>query len=685
MRSPDVRIAARRVAIARSVLLLLFGVLCARAAHLAVDERGARRGLVQTANAVTLPAERGAIFDREGTPLALSIDAPSVYAIAGDLRDVPATARQLAGALRLEPAALERKLRNARAFVYVARWIEREAAQRVRALALPGVGLLEEPRRVYPHKELAAQVIGFANIDGVGVRAIEQQEEAWLRGEARRVGVERDARGGLLVSGGSEGWSTAGGDVRLTLDTGLQAEAAAALRDAVAATHARGGVVLSLDPFSGDVLALAEAPAFDPNRFRTLDFARTRAHAFLDAQEPGSTMKAFLVAAALEKGAIRKNQVFDGEDGSLRVPGKTITDTHPHAAMLPADIVRVSSNIGAVKIAWALGRDAHFEMLRRFGFGERTGSGFPDESVGMLRAASRWRPVDQATMAFGQGLSVTPIQLAVATAVLANGGMRIEPRLVAARRLPRGEWEAIEAREAERVISRETARSVVAMLEGVVGPEGTGGRAALAGVRVAGKTGSAQKLDTSTGLYAANRFTAWFIGIVPADAPRLVIVVALDEPRRPMHTGGMSAAPLFARVAAGQLARFGIHTEPLPPVPAPPLVQVATAPAPAARPAPVRVAVADVPAPPPVSAPPPASRAPEIARVEDRVLLPDFRGFTVAEVQQIAASSQLAVRISGSGRAIAQEPPPGTVLGIGDATVRVRFEPAAAPGDGREG
>lgn len=679
MRSPDVRVSARRVAIARSSLLILFGVLCARAAHLAVDERGARRGQVQTVNAVTLPAQRGAVLDRDGTPLALTIDAPSVYAIAGELRDVPATARKLAGALRLDAAALERRLRQARSFVFVARWVEREAAERVRALTLPGVGLLEEPRRVYPHKELAAQVIGFANIDGVGVRGVEQQEDGWLRGEARRVGVERDARGGLLVSGGLEGWSTAGGDVRLTLDMALQAEAAAALRDAIAATGARGGVVLSLDPFSGDVLALAEAPAFDPNRFRTLDFARTRAHAFLDAQEPGSTLKAFLVAAALEKGAIREDQFFDCEDGTLRVPGKTIRDLHPHGALRPADIVRVSSNIGAVKIAWALGRDPYFDMLRRFGFGERTGSGFPDESAGMLRAASRWRAVDHATVAFGQGLSVTPIQLAVATAALANGGTRIQPRLVAARRPPRGAWQPVAPKRGERVISRQTARSVLGMLEGVVGPEGTGGRAALKSVRVAGKTGSAQKLDASLGQYAADRFTAWFIGVVPAEAPRLVIVVALDEPRRPQHTGGAAAAPVFARVASAQLARFGLATEPVLPPFGSRVVQVA-----AVRPAaPARTSLARKPA-PAVAAPPPARRGLEVARVEDRVLLPDFRGFTVAEVRQIAATSQLAVSISGSGRAITQEPPPGTVLAIGGAPVRVRFEPGAAAGDGRE-
>ena len=472
--------------------------------------------------------------------------------------------------------------------------------------------------------------------------------------------------------------------MRLTLDMALQAEAAAALRDAVAATGARGGVVLSLDPFTGDVLALAEAPAFDPNRFRTLDFARTRAHAFLDAQEPGSTMKAFLVAAALEKGAIRTNQVFDGEDGTLRVPGKTIRDTHPHAAMLPADILRVSSNIGAVKIAWALGRDAHFEMLRRFGFGERTGSGFPDESAGMLRAASRWRPVDHATVAFGQGMSVTPIQLAVATAVLANGGMRIEPRLVAARRPPRGAWQPIEARPAERVISRETARSVLAMLEGVVGPEGTGGRAALAGVRVAGKTGSAQKLDAATGQYAANRFTAWFIGIVPADAPRLVIVVALDEPRRPMHTGGMSAAPLFARVAAAQLARFGISTEPLPPALGAPLVQVATArPRPAGR----RARVGS----------PPSPRRRRSPRRRPRAARPRSPASRTACCCRTSAASRWprcsrsprAASSPCASRAAAAPSPrsrrPGRCSRSAGATVRVRFEPAASSGDGREG
>jgi cell division protein FtsI (penicillin-binding protein 3) len=491
------------------------------------------------------------------------------------------------------------------------------------------------------------------------------------------VVVERDARGSLLVSGGLEGWSTAGGDVRLTLDMALQAEAAAALRDAVAATGARGGVVLSLDPFSGDVLALAEAPAFDPNRFRTLDFARTRAHAFLDAQEPGSTLKAFLVAAALEKGAIRTDQLFDCEEGSLRVPGKTIRDLHPHGALRRRHRAR-SRQHRRGEVAWALGRDPYFDMLRRFGFGERTGSGFPDESAGMLRAASRWRAVDHATVAFGQGLSVTTIQLAVATAVLANGGLRIAPRLVAARRPARGAWQSVPVGRGERVISRETAQSVLGMLEGVVGPEGTGGRAALQGVRVAGKTGSAQKLDATLGQYAADRFTAWFIGVVPADAPRMVIVVALDEPRRPQHTGGASAAPLFARVAAAQLARFGLATQPVIPPFGAPLVQVAAARPPAPPPNPVKQAA------PPVAAPPPARRAIEIARVEDRVLLPDFRGFTVAEVRQIAATSQLDVSISGSGRAIAQEPPPGTVLAIGGAPVRVRFEPGAPAGDGRE-
>jgi cell division protein FtsI (penicillin-binding protein 3) len=650
MRSPHLDRSARRVAFLRAVLFLVFAGLALRAAHLSVvDERGSDLGDRQGHSVLTLAPERGTVFDRTGSELALTVDAPSVYAVPAALEDVDATARKLAPVLGLDRRELRERLRRRRAFVFLSRWVAPEQARALRDLDLPGIGLLDEPRRTYPHKELSASVVGFANIDGRGVRGIEQQEEDWLRGRPRRIPVERDGSGRLLLMESEDPWSTAGGDVALTLDATMQADAMVGLQDAMRRTGARGGIVLSMDPRSGDVLALAEAPSFDPNRFREVTYASTRSRAFLDAIEPGSAMKPFVVAAALETGAIGQDDLIDCEGGSWRIPGKTIRDLKPHGWLGSAEILRVSSNIGAVKIAFALGARAHYEMLRRFGFGIATGSGFPEESAGLLRSDRGWRPVDHATIAFGQGVSVTPVQLAAATSALANGGEWVRPRLVAAHRPPGGDWRHTIPEVLRRVVAPETAAAIRAMLADVTGPGGTGRRAALAGVPVAGKTGTAQKFDARAGRYSGDRFVAWFIGMAPAASPRLVVVVALDEPRRPTHTGGAAAAPLFARVAAAQLARLGILTEPRP--------SAARTPAVAAG-------------------PPPRARTPlpEVVRMEGRVLMPDLLGLGVDEVREITAKHDLEVEISGSGRAIAQDPPPGTVVAEHGVRIRVRFE-----------
>ncbi|MEE9607649.1 MAG: penicillin-binding protein [Myxococcota bacterium] len=649
------RLATRRARIAGALLLLPFLALAGRATHLSVvDGRGAARAVAQSERVITLAAERGAIVDRSGDALALTLSAPSVYAVPSELEDPERAARQLARALGLDASRLTARLRGRRKFLFLARWVAPARAERVAALGLVGVGILREPRRTYPHGKLAGQLIGFANIDGVGVRGAEQQEDAWLRGTARRVPVERDARGHLLVVGGEDRWITTGGDIALTIDSALQADAQLALREAIAASGARGGVVVSMDPATGDILTLAESPELDPNSFRKLDYTSTRSRAFLDASDPGSTLKAFLIAAALERKAIAIDQNFDCENGELALPGKTIRDHRPHGELNVGEILRLSSNIGAVKIAQALGPSAHFEMLRRFGFGAPTGSGFPDESAGVLRPWQDWTPIDHATIAFGQGVTVTPVQLAAAAAAFANGGMRVQPRLVAARRAARGAWIPVPRGPAQRAISEETAAAVLAMLEAAAGPSGTGRAAALRGVRVAGKTGTAQKLDPGSGRYATDRFSAWFIGVVPVDDPRLVIVTGLDEPRRPLHTGGAVAAPLFARVASAQLARFGIFTEP------------------------ERVAARE-------RSRPDARSAAATGRRADRVLVPDLRGLTAAEVAQVAARSGFAVEASGRGRVVAQEPAPGTVLAIGATRVRVRFSPPAGDAAARGG
>lgn len=538
-----------------SLLILALLFLAARAAQLSVDERGVRRGDDQTTTYLRLPPARGLVVDRHGAELAVSVNAPSVFAIPGEIQDPEATADTLARVLQEDAGSLAERLELPGHFVYLARWVSGEQADRVHGLGLPGIGVIEEPRRAYPHHELAAPLLGFANIDGEGVRGIEQLEDGWLRGHPRSWRVERDARGRLLGRAGVDPLDAAGGDVALTLDAALQSDAEAALRNALIETGSRMGLVISLDPRSGDVLALAEAPGFDPNHFRQLDYAQTRSRAFLDAFEPGSTLKAFLVAAALEEGAVRPEQWIDCGDGELRVPGKIIHDRKPFSLLDVTGVLRVSSNIGAAKIAFELGRSRYFEALRRFGFGEPTGV-FPDESSGVLRPWRQWRPVDHANIAFGQGIAVTPVQLAAATAALANGGLWMRPRLVLARRRPDAAWKTLPEEAVRRVVSPETARRVLGMLEEVVGPGGTGRRAALPGVRVAGKTGTSQKFDPASGAYSEERTLAWFVGVAPADAPRLVVLAVLDEPTGASRSGGGVAAPLFARVAGAQLSRL---------------------------------------------------------------------------------------------------------------------------------
>jgi cell division protein FtsI (penicillin-binding protein 3) len=669
-------------------LLALLGLLALRAGHLSVvDRRGLERGREQTGRELQLASHRGLIVDRNGAELAVSLASPSVYAIPASVKDLRATAKRLAAALGQPEATVRGRLDRTSSFVFVARWVSPEKAEKVSALALPGIGVIEEPRRVYPHGDLAAQIVGFANIDGRGVRGIEQQEEDWLSGTPLEVSVERDNRGQLLLPPGIDLGASSGGDVALTLDTVLQADAERALDAAVRKYDARGGLVVTLAPRTGEVLALAERPGFDSNRFREVRYSATRSRAFLDALEPGSTLKAFLVAAALEEGVIRPDQQIDCGDGELRIPGKRIRDRRAFGLLDPGGILRVSSNIGAALIAFDLGAERHFEALRRFGFGATSGSGFPEESAGLLRPAARWRKVDHATIAYGQGISVTAIQLAAATAALANDGVWQSPRLVAARRSRGQSWQPNASGPSHRVVSAATAQTVLEMMRGVVSAHGTGNRASLRDVPVAGKTGTAQKLVG--GRYDLDRYLAWFVGVVPADDPELAIVVMLDEPAGDHHTGGSAAAPLFAEVASSQLRRLGIVTEPQlqtvkvaarqqPSAPARgPSQAAAPAPPKAAPPktAPPKKVAARKKAATPAAETPHTAPAPPLVARGNRVLVPDFLGLTPEEVKGITSGSGLEIELLGEGRAIAQEPDPGTIL-ASSSRIRVRFSRA---------
>ncbi|MCP5070442.1 MAG: transpeptidase family protein [bacterium] len=700
MRSADLRHSGRRTKGVGVGLVLFFSLLAVRAAHLSViDSRGQERGERQTITVLRVAPARGTITDRHGSELAVTVQAPSVYAVPAQIEDKRATARKLAKALGKNAAAVLERLEKRSPFVYVERWLGASQAAAVSALALPGVGLVDEPRRAYPHKALAGRLVGFANIDGRGARGIEQMEDEWLAGHARTVVVERDARQHLLPMAGFDPRSSIGGDVALTLDATLQAEAETALYEVIQQTGSRSGFVVVLDPQTGDLLALAEAPGFDPSSFRTTPYSQTASWAFLNAPEPGSTLKPFIVTAGLHLGSLRLDELFDCEQGRWRVPGGVIHDVKGRGLLDPAGILRFSSNIGAAKIGLQVGAEPHYEMLRALGFGSRSGSGFPDESAGLLRNWKGWRTVDHANISFGQGLNATVIQMAGAIATLASGGVFHEPRLIAAHRQPGGQWKAAPDAKSRRVLRPEIAQTVMGMLRGVVADKGgTGRRAALEGVSVAGKTGTAQKFDRTAGRYSHKDYQAWFIGAAPADTPMVAIAVMLDEPRGKAHGGGSVAAPLFARVASAALAQRGVVA--LPKLGLPDMARVdlpkdtdshgkATRKArPAARPD-VAAAARDrrfasavvrpapptsptrTPAPVPVTARPTAPMP--LAQFGGRVLLPDFRGLSRREVQTMAAGISLRFEFDGRGHAVDQHPAPGTIV-PGTGAVRVHFE-----------
>jgi len=695
MRSQALDKAYRRIAWLRLAGLAACAVLVGRAAYLTVaHERAVDLYYDQIQGEQKLPPSRGMIVDRDGRELALTVRSASVYAFPRLMKDRIATGRIVAETLGLDPAKIEKRLLEHEGFTYLARWVDPEKAEKLRALDLPEIGIDPEPRRSYPAGKLAAALLGFANIDGKGVRGVEQIEDEWLTGTPRIVRVERDGGRRTLAMHATDPRLVEGGEIALTLDAAMQGAAEAALADTIAERKAKGGLVLTLDPKTGDILALAEAPGFDPNRFREVDYAETRARAFSDVVEAGSTMKVFLAASALDNGDIDESVLLDTGDGSIRVPGKTIKDRDPFGILTLSDVLRVSSNVGAVQVAQRMGPEAQHRGLVRFGFGRPSGSGFPNEAAGLLRAWRRWRPVDQATVAFGQGLSVTPIQLASALAALANDGLRMEPRIVLARRRRSEDpWQTTAIRASDQAVSPIAARKTLDMMQTVVSPTGTGRLAGLAGVAVAGKTGTAQKLDPELGVYSKSRYIAWFVGVVPADDPELAIVVAVDEPAGYLHTGGMVAAPLFARVAAAQLARRGIITEPAPIAPPPPPTLLASTPPAAAEPGPSatiqknvstelppQAAIAAPPARPAADLAAGPSPIPVIARVpedasSDPVFVPDFLGQTMARAQRIAESESLEISTLGAieGQVVSQLPVAGTVLQGTNRTVRLRF------------
>jgi len=549
-----------------AVLLLAgAGAVIRRAWELSVERGDTLREMAeeQYLRDIRLSPKRGTIFDRHGAELAVSVEVDSVWANPRELRaegiDPASAAARLATVLPIDQERITTRLSSDRYFVWIERRVTPQQAEAVRSLEVPGVHMDQEARRYYPNRELASHILGFANIDGEGIEGLELSYEERLRGSVRAVPAIRDRRGRVVFSEQLlDDRGTQGDDVYLTIDKTIQHLAERELELAVRTYEARAGSVVVMDPHTGELLAIANYPTFNPNQPGRSSAARRRNRAVTDRFEPGSTVKPFTVAGALAAGTVRSDQLIDCEGGAMQVAEYTIHDSHPMGELTPAQILAYSSNIGTAKIGASMGRRGLFRTFRRFGFGEQTGLPLPGETGGILRHYRRWYEMDAATIAFGQGVSVTNVQMASAMSVIANGGTLMQPVLV--RRVADGRGEVLEETlpsTRRRVVPRDTARLVGDMLTAVTGPNGTGVEAAIDGYLVAGKTGTAQKADYVAGGYADDRWIASFVGFVPAEDPRLVISVVIDEPVI-VHYGGQVAGPVFRRVGEAALRHLGV-------------------------------------------------------------------------------------------------------------------------------
>jgi len=553
-----VRLPVWRARFVLAGLLAAFAVLVARALYLQALETDflQEKGDARYSRVIEVPATRGRIVDRHGDALAVSTPVKSVWAIPADAAELSATERtRLAALLGLGRGELDAKLADAsRDFAYLKRQVPPETADAIAALGLNGIHQHREFRRYYPAGEVTAHVIGFTGVDDAGQEGIELAFQQHLGGKPGSRRVIKDRLGQIVEDVESIRSSQDGRDLALSIDGKLQSLAFGALKKAVELHRAKAGALVALDVRTGEILALANVPSYNPNN-RARTGAQLRNRVITDLFEPGSTLKPFTIALALETGKVAPSTMVSTAPGRMTIANYTIRDVHPEAALTVAQVIQKSSNVGSAKLALAMPREAMWDLYRRLGFGEAPQLGFPGAAVGKLRHYRSWRPIEQATMAYGHGISVSLVQLARAYTVFARDGELVPLTLVKTGTEVSG----------DKVLSTGTARAVRTMLELAVQPGGTGPRARIMGWRVAGKTGTAHKLEN--GGYAADRYLASFVGFAPASAPRLVIAVMLDEPAAGQHYGGAVAAPVFAQVMQGALRMLGApHDAPLEPV-----------------------------------------------------------------------------------------------------------------------
>ncbi|MEM0953530.1 MAG: penicillin-binding transpeptidase domain-containing protein [Pseudomonadota bacterium] len=537
-----------------TIIVLLFALLVWRVSSLQVIEsdRGysflQSQGEARYVRSAEIPAYRGIIADRRGEPLAVSTPVVSLWANPQTLNSVEDLA-PLALALDQPLSALKERLEHYanRQFMYLRRHMTPAAAREVLGLRVPGVRGRREYQRYYPAGAVAAHLVGITDVDDRGIEGLELAYEEWLRGQSGRKQVIKDLHGDFVRDVGEIEASRPGHDLMLSIDLRLQYLAHRELQRAVAASRAKAGTVVMLDSQTGEVLALVNFPTYNPNGRIGIQAAQTRNRGLTDLFEPGSTMKALTLVAGLESGLYTPDTVINTSPGRIKVGSKVLLDPVNYGEIDVATVVAKSSQVGIVKMALSLEEQAVRNVFSRFGLGEPPGTGFPGESAGILPYRDHWREIERATLAYGYGLAVTPLQLARAYAVFASGGKLLSPSLL---KLDPNE---VEARQ---VIDPDVASQVLAVLQGVASSDGTARNARVEGYSVAGKTGTAHKVGA--GGYADDRYLAFFAGIAPVSAPRLVTVVLIDEPGGDRYYGGEVAAPVFSRITAGALRLLNV-------------------------------------------------------------------------------------------------------------------------------
>jgi cell division protein FtsI (penicillin-binding protein 3) len=634
-------------------LAAVYVLVVLRAFHIQIlGVRGIReRGAKQYCVKIPLVPKRGAILDRTGNELAVSVATKSIFVQPAKLASADSAAKLLSRRISRPAAQLRRMFSSEKSFLWVKSQMPSSAAEDIvkeireaqgggkKPGVEDGIGIVEEPKRFYPNRELASSLLGFTDLDSTGIEGVELSLDKYLRGERAFLMCERDARGRVIVPSTTPvEVNSQGSSVSLTIDRNVQHVAESELKEAVSRYKARGGIALVMQPKTGEILAMASLPTYNPNTPATAVPEARKNHALTDTFEPGSTFKVFTMASALEMGCVRTSDKVFCENGSYRYADRVLHDAHPHGWLTVPEVLKYSSNIGASKISERMDPERFHDTIRAFGFGTKTGIELVGEVWGILPPKAGFKGIRRATVSFGQGISVTPIQMATAMSAVVNGGKVMKPFIVREIRDPEGKVVYRgEPKELRRVLSPKTSEQMREMMGLVVQEDGTGTQARIKGFLVGGKTGTAQKVEVGTGKYSPNKRVSSFIGFLPLQDPELMILVVIDEPKGQVY-GGVVAAPAFNQIAVKTAYYLGI----------PPTEPVARA-----------VARQETEAKGPGGVP--------ITRVstspaESAMVMPDLRGLSMGRAVDVMGRYSVKLSLVGTGVARSQTPSPGQLL-----------------------